>query len=430
MGKMKKGMWALLLALALCLGAVCALAGDYGVAVVQNDKEPYTANLRKGKGTSTKTLGAYFSGTQATLLDTSDEEWWKVDVYGRVGYMQRRFLVECGFQSDLDEDVIKSARDARPTYVVDNPNPMDRLNLREQPSEDGASKGKFYNGTEALVLGTVGSFCHVQVEDTEEGYPLTGFMQKKYLSPQGARVAPPQKRPEAEAAEDAVLGYAIVNNPKVSQKLYLRDAPSPSGEALAQFENGVTVELLAHEKGWYEVHAWDRLGDYIGFMKDEYLLRDAQTPDFTPVEEGIVIGPEDRKQLPIYQQPTQDGEIRYVPYTKGETRVEILCRAGTFYRVRAGEEEGFTRTLWVLPVGDGSGDYGDVCNPEPKDRLNLRVSPEEGTKIALKLFNGTQVEILEEQRAASGKAWLRVRVNTEDGFKEGWVMKDFIRRIE
>lgn len=32
------------------------------------------------------------------------------------------------------------------TAVVSNPNPQDRLNLREQPSEAAASLGKYYNG--------------------------------------------------------------------------------------------------------------------------------------------------------------------------------------------------------------------------------------------------------------------------------------------
>ena len=412
----------------LCLCALCAGAGDYGMAVVRNDKEPYNVNLRKGKGTSTQLLGTYYSGTLATLYDTSDEEWWQVEIYGRRGYMLSRFLVECGLQSEPDEDVIAGVRDARKTYVVDNPNPMDRLNLRERPDASWASAGKYYNGTEVLVLGTVGEWCHVLVEDQTR----SGFMQQKYLSPEGTEVAPPVMRPEGEAggAEEA-LGYAIVNNPQVTQKLYLRDSPSQSGKSLRQYENGTTVELLSHQEGWYEVRAYNRGKAETGWMSDEYLIADAQCPLLTPLTEGIVDGPAGRDLLPIYQQPTQAGDVRYAPFTKGETRVQILGRAGTFYRVRAGEEEGFTLTQWVRLVGDGSGDYGVVCNPEAKDRLNVRVSPEAGTKIAAKLFNGTQVEILEERDGDSEDGgWLRVRANVCGAQKEGWVMGRFITRVE
>ena len=41
------------------------------------------------------------------------------------------------------------------TAVVKNPDPQDRLNLREQPSETAASLGKYYNGVVVQSLSLI-----------------------------------------------------------------------------------------------------------------------------------------------------------------------------------------------------------------------------------------------------------------------------------
>lgn len=59
--------------------------------------------------------------------------------------------------------------------VVANPDPADRLHLREKPNRSSRSLGKYYNGTPVQVWEIKGDWAHVDVGGT------SGWMMKKYL---------------------------------------------------------------------------------------------------------------------------------------------------------------------------------------------------------------------------------------------------------
>ena len=56
-----------------------------------------------------------------------------------------------------------------------NPNPNDRLNLREQPDRGSGSLGKYYNGAPVQVLSHGKEWSHVRVGGTE-GYMMTRYL--------------------------------------------------------------------------------------------------------------------------------------------------------------------------------------------------------------------------------------------------------------
>ncbi len=66
--------------------------------------------------------------------------------------------------------------------VVNNPNPKDRLHLREKPERGSASLGKFYTGTPVEVLERKGDWARVHLGHLE------GFMMRQYLA-QGKQMA-------------------------------------------------------------------------------------------------------------------------------------------------------------------------------------------------------------------------------------------------
>lgn len=60
--------------------------------------------------------------------------------------------------------------------VVNNPNPADRLHLRERDDRASRSLGKYYNGTPVEVLRTAGDWAFVRAGG------MTGWMMKEYLA--------------------------------------------------------------------------------------------------------------------------------------------------------------------------------------------------------------------------------------------------------
>ncbi len=84
---------------------------------------------------------------------------------------------------DIDFSAIPSTKEALLSTVdqsgyavVNNPNPEDRLHLRELPRKDARSLGKFYNRTPVIVYKIEGEWATVGIGS------LTGYMMTKYLA--------------------------------------------------------------------------------------------------------------------------------------------------------------------------------------------------------------------------------------------------------
>ena len=84
---MRKRICALLLAAALCICAACALADDYGDAVIDAGNSN-RLHLRAEPSTEAESLGLYFTGTEVECRSDPAKEWVEVKI-GRVrGYMK------------------------------------------------------------------------------------------------------------------------------------------------------------------------------------------------------------------------------------------------------------------------------------------------------------------------------------------------------
>lgn len=108
-----------------------------------------------------------------------------------------------------------------------------------------------------------------------------------------------------------------------------------------------------------------------------------------------------------------------------ENRESMLSNNGVVY----GTVDGITlmnSDLSALPerIEDVQADqsaYALVCNPDPKDRLNLRERPDQSSYSQGKFYNRTPVLILSDD----GGDWVRVRIGCEQGL-EGWMMRRFL----
>ena len=73
----------------------------------------------------------------------------------------------------------------------------------------------------------------------------------------------------------------------------------------------------------------------------------------------------------------------------------------------------------LISLVDSDG-WAVVNNPNPADRLHLRVEPKRGAKSLGKFYNGTPVQVHE-----TNGDWCRVSIGL-DGHLEGWMMKEYL----
>ncbi len=218
-------------AAAMSLAPMMAMAETAQSALVKGG----ALNLRETASLSAKVLGQFPTGTLVEIIE-SGEEWHKVEVGGKSGYMMAKYL--------STEKGSLSATVRTNTGIG--------LNLREEPGMDGAIITSYKPGTKVTVLQKSSQWSRVEVEGQE------GFMATQYLSFSTG----------SSSSGSAAGKVALVNNPKDTQVLNLRQQASLDAKVLAYYRNGAKVTVLSGGDTWYKVQTED---GKIGYMMAKFL---------------------------------------------------------------------------------------------------------------------------------------------------------------
>jgi len=212
--------------------------------------------LRQGPGTGYSTIKSVKNGTYVMLLQKGDD-WWKVTVNGKVGFMDSDFLtdgivrksnVSSGSSSSGSSSGSSSSGSSSSSSayaVVSNPGKNQKLYLRQSASKQSKSLGAFGNGTKVTVLDYGSQWCKVKVSGK------TGYMMTDYLTLYNVETNPTME----------------VDHPDRTY-VNLRNAPSQeSGKVLVKVPHGADVTVLSYGSTWTKV----RYKGYTGYMMTRFL---------------------------------------------------------------------------------------------------------------------------------------------------------------
>lgn len=219
-------------AAALSLTPMMAMADTAQSALVKGG----ALNLRETASLTAKVLGQFPTGTLVEIVEAGDE-WHKVEVNGKSGYMMAKYL------STENKDATATVRT----------NTGIGLNLREEPSMSGAIITSYKPGTKVTVLQKGAAWSRVSVGGQE------GFMSTQYLNFSSG---------SSSSTESATGKIALVNNPKDTQVLNLRQSASLDAKVLDYYRNGVKVTILKSGSTWHKVQVED---GKIGYMMAKFL---------------------------------------------------------------------------------------------------------------------------------------------------------------
>ncbi len=230
-----KGILAAFVAIALSLLPVLSLA-DAAYLNVQGG----ILNLRENASLSAKVLGRYPAGTWVMVLEEG-EPFHKVQVGGKTGYMMKAYLT-------AGNNAVIAARYVRTGTGAG-------VNLRQSPAESGTVITGIAEGTRVDVLVKGIDWYKVRTDGQ------TGYIASKYLATEAG----------------GSFQYAVVNNPKRTQVLNLRETPSLSAAILGKYKNHTLVSVLQGGDVWCRV----QVGDKTGYMMTAYLKMTAAPFDAT-----------------------------------------------------------------------------------------------------------------------------------------------------
>ncbi len=189
---MMKKLLVLLLVLMRCMPAATAESSVYYITGGNADR----VHLRAAPSTGADSLGLYFTGTDAILIDRVDGWAW-VMIGAEEGWIMEEYLT--------GDDPAQLG----PWYTVDNPQST-WVNLRMEPSMDGMVVMCPDNGTVVHILGeTKDGWSYVECEGVK------GYMVTDYLSPM-AEMADQRTTILGETAEwDYIHQYIAPNGQSI-----------------------------------------------------------------------------------------------------------------------------------------------------------------------------------------------------------------------
>lgn len=278
------------------------------------------------------------------------------------------------------------------SLYINNPNPSDRLHLREEPDGKARSMGKFYNGAPITIEAYSSSdWVKVTVDKGAGGLPLTGWMNRRYLSATKPQNAMPQyvtlqkitsliaigkgssipagtpvslmgvnERDhqwylKAYLTDGSTVSFVVaenhaalsplnggkslnvyISNPNPADRLHLRATPGKSGRDMGKYYNGCVATL----KGFSEDGKWLKVSLYgrTGWMNRQYLYIEGQGSN--PTHYAI---PEVRtlSGATLYQGENGTGKTKALSQN---TMLEVLGLIGNdWLHVRMGDTIGYIR---------------------------------------------------------------------------------------
>lgn len=239
-----KRLTALLLTLALIFSLMAlpiAQAATYATATVKGG----WLRLRAEPSYWAKTISAYYTGTNVTILGGSGQ-WYHVSTPdGKTGYMHSDYLTITGSITggQLDENT--------QAYVTSGNGKSVRL--RSGPSKSYSTIASYAVGTPVTILISGDDWCKVRIGGR------TGYMMTEFLTTTATGT------PDVESSSTA---YVTSKNGK---SVNLRSGASKLYSAIASYAVGTKVTVLEWGSTWSRI----RVNNVTGYMMTEFLTTKA-----------------------------------------------------------------------------------------------------------------------------------------------------------
>lgn len=281
-------------------------SGTYGTV----DNPDGYVNLRKTPSLSADVLARYNSGTRVDIL-SQNTGWYQVRVDGLTGFMVSD-LVRLGDVSPV----------AYATVSTPNGN---SVNLRGGPSKDAPWLSSWQPGTAVEILVKGKNWHKVRIGGT------IGFMSAQYLT----------NSSNYDSTQNVTVYYGVVNNPKSTQVLNLRQQPSLDAKVLGYYGNGTLVKVLSKGTTWHEV----LVGSQRGYMMAKYIRLTGNSGVEAIRRTATLVNPNGGSIVNFRSAPSLYAKVLGV-YSVG-TQVTVVESGVDWTRVNIGGSTGYVSSYFL-----------------------------------------------------------------------------------
>ena len=293
---------------------------------------------------------------------------------------------------------------------VFNPDPTDRLNLRTEPRQSALSLGKYYSGTEVVLLGEEkNGYVKVRID------PLEGWMDIDFVV----------RREEAYC--DARPTTSVLTS-----DANLREQPSVDATVLKNIGHGETVVVLAvRADNWLHVQAGGRSGFMrADLLKDAFSYHKEQGSQSSSggnagasggagtagaADAAIVNNPDPKTRLNLRAAPNGDAEVLGKYFSGTSVTLLDAPKDGWAHVQIAGTATGYMQTKYLAMNGERV--QSAMITPKIQNKsgtgLHLRQTPSTGAQSLGLYKNGTQVVVM----GVYG-GWVHVTIDGKVGYMQ------------
>ena len=260
-----------------------------------------------------------------------------------------------------------------------------RLNLRQYPTTDSYSLGKYDTGTWVLAGSESGGWYEVKTLTGKRGY-----MSGAYLDFGGYN--------GGSTVKYANGGY--VN---------LRSGPSTDASVVMRVTSGSTFYMQGNYGGWCYGHVYSGSQQVYGYMYETFLDSGVSTAVVTTQNGG---------KVNVRSGP--GSSYSSIGKLASGTQVNVLLKGNGWYMISANGVEGFMSTQYLSGTGSTLGNNTGstttsqtawVNNPKATQVLNLREKTYQSARSIGQYRNGTKVKVV-----SRGATWCEVYVGTRHGY--------------
>ncbi len=298
-------------------------AAAKGVIGVVDVKE--ALNLRAAPGPAGRVIAAYPDGVPCILLSEAGKGWYHVTVDGKAGYFSADYIEKAYTPYSPDVATVMSSNGGS-------------VNLRKGPGTDYGVVKSVKNGSFVMILQEGTGWWKVAY-DGKVGFMDVNFLKDGIVGKTSGTASSGGSAGSAGSSStgNASGGYALVNNPKANQKLFLRQSASKSSKSLGSFGNGTYVNVLEQGTVWCKV----KVEGKTGYMMTEFLKFYGLSATAT----ATVTHP-DRTFVYLRNGPSQSTGKVLLKVSHG-ARVTVLTPGATWSQVSYNGKTGYMMTRFL-----------------------------------------------------------------------------------
>jgi len=208
--------------------------------------------VRSAASTSAQIVGYLLNGSEVTIKGEVGN-WYIIDFNGRNGFVTKEYIQKGSVQA-----IDSSTSSSKKGKVV---NISSSLNIRSGAGTGHSIVGRLTNGATVDILGKNGGWYHVNSNG------VTGYVSAEYLKEESSASGTQESKSTSGSTSSSKKGKVV----NISSSLNIRSGAGTGHSIVGRLTNGVTVNILGKNGGWYHINS----NGVTGYVSAEYLKEES-----------------------------------------------------------------------------------------------------------------------------------------------------------